>query len=82
LLPSELTATPVGSAPTGIVAVTAFVAVAMTDTVLEDWFVTSTLLPSGLTAAPTGVTPTPIVAVTVLVVVSMTDTVLSSTFVI
>jgi hypothetical protein len=63
------------------VTVTAFVAVAMTDTVLENWFVTYTLLPSGLTAAPTGVTPTRIISVTVLVVVSMTDTVLSSTFV-
>jgi hypothetical protein len=33
LLPSGVTATPLGSPPTGIVAVTVFVAVSITDTV-------------------------------------------------
>jgi hypothetical protein len=39
LLPSGVTATPKGNAPTGIVAVTVFVAVAITDTLSEPAFV-------------------------------------------
>jgi hypothetical protein len=39
LLPSGLTATPKGLRPTGIVAMTVSVAVSITDTVLEFWFV-------------------------------------------
>ena len=40
LVPSGLTATPVGSVPTVMVCVTAFVAVLITDTVPPPWLVT------------------------------------------
>ena len=49
--------------PTGIVAVTVFVAVSITDTVPEFAFATKTLLPPGVTATPKGKRPTGIVAV-------------------
>ena len=39
-MPSGLTATPAGPAPTVIVAITVFVAVTITDTVFEFWLVT------------------------------------------
>jgi len=67
--------TPPGPELTAMVAVTVFVEVLITETVLELKFVTYTLLPSGLTAMPGGSEPTAIVDITVLFVVLITDTV-------
>ncbi len=75
-LPSGLTAIPVGFCPTGIVAITVFVAASMTETVppVASRLVTYTRLPSGLTLTPKGAKPTGMVATMVLVLRSMTDT--------
>src|SRR5664280_250704 len=54
LVPSGLTATPVGPLPTLTVAVTVFVVVSTTETVLPYSFATYTFVPSGLTATPQG----------------------------
>ena len=64
-----------GLEPTGIVAVTVFVAVAMADTVLLRVLTTKTLLPSGVMATPEASIPTGTAAITVFVEASMTDTV-------
>src|SRR5215470_16151137 len=65
---------------TVIVAVTASVAVLITETVLSPWLPTRTWLPSGVTAALYGSEPTGIVAVTVSLEVSTTDTMLAEGF--
>src|ERR1700726_1588058 len=63
-----------------IVAVTASVAVLITETVPSPWLATKTWLPSGVTAASYGREPTGIVAVTVSLEVSTTDTMLAEGF--
>ena len=73
-------ATTEGMLPTVIVAITLFVAVLMTDTLLEPLLGTYTRLPSGVTARSIGVVPTMIVATTKLVLVLMTLTVVPLTF--
>ena len=73
-------ATPSGFLPTGIVAVTVLVAVAITDTLLPRRLATYTNAPSGLIAVANGVFPTGTVAATVLVAVSTTETELPPPF--
>src|SRR5436853_4742097 len=72
--PSGVIATPMGRSPTGTVATTVFVAVAITDTVLSAVFVAYTRDPSGVTATPWANCPTGTVATTVFVAMSRTDT--------
>ena len=72
--PSALASTWIGPVPTGIVAITVFVAVLITDTLLVARLATYTLDPSGVMDIPLGPVPTGIVAVTRLVVVLITDT--------
>src|SRR5271157_1596571 len=67
--------------PAGAVAVTVFVAVSITETVLSFPFVTYTFLPSGANATPQGADPTGTVAFIVFVEVSNTETVLLPWFV-
>jgi hypothetical protein len=62
-----VTASSSGALPTDTVAVTVFVAVEMTLTVLLPEFATYAVWPFGLTATPWGFVPTPIVAITVFV---------------
>ena len=70
-----MTSTSVGPLPTGTVAITALVAVSITDTVLLRSLVTYTRVPPGVMASATGTSPTGTVAITVLVVGSITATV-------
>src|SRR5262245_37036358 len=63
-----------------MVAVTVFVTVSITDTVLEPLLETQACDRSGETAAPSGKAPTGIVATTVFVVGSITDTLLPRRF--
>ena len=79
--PSGVTATWRTSLPRSIVAVTVFVAVSMTDTVLEPEFVTYTILPLGGTATPTGWLNPGMVVVTLFFSVLITETVLEPKFV-
>src|SRR6516225_469381 len=74
----RVTATPKGETPTGIVSITVFVAVAMTNTAAEFWSVTYALPPSGVTATLIADVPKGkgIMVITVLVAVSITGTVL------
>jgi hypothetical protein len=60
--------------PTGTEAVTVFVAVSITETLLSYLLLTYTFAPSGVTATPSGTFPTSTVAVTVFVAVSITAT--------
>ena len=66
---------PTGIDPTEIVAITAFVAPLITDTVLLPRFATYTVFVAGLTAIPRGVPPTVMSAVTVFVAPLITETV-------
>ena len=77
-----MTATPRGSLPTGIVATTVLVAVAITKTVPtgSNPFVTYAYFPSGVIATPKGKPTIGIVATTVLVAVSITETSLEISF--
>jgi len=76
-VPSGLTDTPSGLNPTAIVVITAFVAVLITETLLERSFDTYTRLPSGVIVTPNGPAPTNIFFITVFVTGSITETVLS-----
>src|SRR5205823_5704021 len=67
-----------GAVPTCTVAITVFVAVLITDTVLSHLFATYTRDPSGVTATPMGRLPTATVSHTVFVEMSRTDTSLLS----
>ncbi|MPM86502.1 hypothetical protein SDC9_133591 [bioreactor metagenome] len=63
------------------VAITVFVDVSITETVLSPVFATYTFVPSVLTATPWGLTPARTVAITVFMDVSITETVPSPLFV-
>ena len=67
-------AIPCGANPTEIVVVTVFVAVLMTDTVLELKFVTYMYFPSGVATKRNGYKPTGTVATTLLVAALITET--------
>src|SRR5665647_97585 len=69
-----VTTIPLGWFPTLTVAVTLFVPVSITDTLLLLAFVTYTFVPLELTAIPSGPSPTFTVAVTFFVVVLITET--------
>ena len=75
-LPSAVAAIPSGPFKPGMVAVTVFVAVEITETVLSVPLATYRSVPSGVTVSPVGIRPTGIAAVAVLVAVEMTVTLL------
>jgi hypothetical protein len=62
--------------PTDILALTVFMSVSITDTVLLYKFVTYVLFPSGVTATSSGDSPTDTLAITLFVDVSITEVVL------
>jgi hypothetical protein len=76
--PLGVTARYVGLSPTGIVAMTASEAVAITEMESESRFVTYARLPSRVVATRVGAAPTGIVRSTVSVVVSITETVFAA----
>src|SRR5438445_217442 len=74
MAPLGVMATANGRISTGIVATTALVAVAITETEAEFVFVTYTRAPFGVMATPRGFFPTGIVVTRALVVVFITET--------
>ncbi|CKI28854.1 Uncharacterised protein [Streptococcus pneumoniae] len=65
-----------GRIPTGMVAITALVAVLITEIVLLNSFATYAKVPFGETVIPCGARPTGMVAITALVAALITETVL------
>lgn len=75
-MPSSVKTIILGRMPTGMVALTVFVAVSITEILLLNSFATYAKAPFGETVIPCGALPTGMVSMTVLVPALITETVL------